>query len=398
MRSALDLITSLVRVWPVAVAFAFAGLCTPLPSSAQPARGADEDEELAAVREEIRSLQSRLARQSTERNKNEQALRDIELTIAASGRTLDAVRGDFREQQARQSAIAQETRRAKQALGAERDALARQVQISYVTGREEIFKLLLSQENSASLGRMLVYYDYFNRARTERIGVVSEKIQTLQRLDQEGVEVGRNLTALEEAQRNEVAALERSRDERRALLAKLDDEIADANNEIKRLTAEQQRLEKLVKELGEIMAGVAVGVDEPFARLKGQLTWPVEGKITADYGRPREGGPLLWNGVVLEAAQGSAVHAVYHGRVAFADWFQGLGLLMIVDHGDGYMSLYGHNAALLKESGDWVEPGEAIAEVGDTGGQARPSLYFEIRVNGQPVNPHQWIRQKPGAR
>ena len=270
--------------------------------------------------------------------------------------------------------------------------------MSYMTGREEVFKLLLSQERPASLGRMLVYYDYVNRARTERIGVVSEKMQALQRLDQEGVEVARNLTALEETQRSEVAALERSRDERRALLAKLDGEIVDANKDIKRLTAEEQRLETLVKELGEIMAGVAVGADEPFARVKGELSWPLQGKIVADYGRPREGGPLLWNGVLLEAAQGSAVHAIYHGRVAFADWMPALGFLMIVDHGDGYMSLYGHNAVLLKESGDWVEPGEAIAQVGDTGGQARPSLYFEIRANGQPVNPHQWIRPKPGAR
>ena len=387
---------SWVLVWPVAVAVAV--LCAPLQATAQPARGVEEDAALATVRKEIRSLQSRLARQSTERNKSEQALRDVEVAIAARSRALDAVRGDFREQQTRQTAVAQETRRAKQMLGGERDALARQVRMSYMAGREEIFKLLLSQESPATLGRMLVYYDYFNRARTERITVVSERLQALQRLDEEGAEIGRNLAALEETQRSEVAALERSRDERRALLAKLDNEIADANNEIKRLTAEQQRLEKLVKELGEIMAGIPLSGDEPFARLKGQLAWPVEGKIAADYGRPREGGPLLWNGVLLEAAQGSAVHAVHHGRVVFADWLPGLGLLVIVDHGDGYMSLYGHNAALLKESGDWVEPGEAIAQVGDTGGQARPSLYFEIRANGQPVNPHQWIRQKPSPR
>jgi septal ring factor EnvC (AmiA/AmiB activator) len=107
---------------------------------------------------------------------------------------------------------------------------------------------------------------------------------------------------------------------------------------------------------------------------------------------------VKWSGVLLEAAAGTPVRAVYHGRVAYADWLPGLGLLMIVDHGGGYMTLYGHNEALLKESGDWVEPGEPIAQVGDTGGQARPGLYFEIRLKGEPVNPHPWIARRAATR
>jgi septal ring factor EnvC (AmiA/AmiB activator) len=146
------------------------------------------------------------------------------------------------------------------------------------------------------------------------------------------------------------------------------------------------------------MAGFPVDTEEPFAGLKGKLAWPVQGRLAGDYGQPRGTGPVKWNGVLLEAAAGVPVRAVYHGRVAFADWLQGLGLLVIVDHGAGYMSLYGHNEALLKESGDWVEPGEPIAQVGDTGGQTRPGLYFEIRYNGEPVNPHPWIARRAVAR
>jgi septal ring factor EnvC (AmiA/AmiB activator) len=146
------------------------------------------------------------------------------------------------------------------------------------------------------------------------------------------------------------------------------------------------------------MAGFPVETDEPFASLKGKLTWPVQGRLAGDYGQPRGTGTVKWNGVLLETAAGTPVRAVYHGRVAFADWLPGLGLLVIVDHGGGYMSLYGHNEALLKESGDWVEPGEAIAQVGDTGGQSRAGLYFEIRYNGEPVNPHAWIGRRPAAR
>jgi septal ring factor EnvC (AmiA/AmiB activator) len=144
------------------------------------------------------------------------------------------------------------------------------------------------------------------------------------------------------------------------------------------------------------MAGFPLDAEQPFAGLKGKLAWPVRGRLAGEYGQPREGGPVKWTGVLLEASQGTPVRAIYRGRVAFADWLPGLGLLMILDHGDGYMSLYGHNEALLKEPGDWVSPGETIAQVGDTGGQARPALYFEIRAKGEPVNPHDWIRTALG--
>jgi septal ring factor EnvC (AmiA/AmiB activator) len=150
--------------------------------------------------------------------------------------------------------------------------------------------------------------------------------------------------------------------------------------------------------LRDVMAGFPVDTEQPFAQLKGKLSWPVQGRIAGDYGQSRGAGPVKWNGVLLEAPAGTAVRAVYYGRVAFADWLQGLGLLVIVDHGGGYMSLYGHNASLLKESGDWVEPGESIAQVGDSGGQARPGLYFEIRLNGEPVNPNPWIAKRGAAR
>jgi septal ring factor EnvC (AmiA/AmiB activator) len=146
------------------------------------------------------------------------------------------------------------------------------------------------------------------------------------------------------------------------------------------------------------MAGLPVEGDQPFATLKGKLSWPVQGRLAGDFGQPRAGSVVKWNGVLLEAAAGTAVRAVYHGRVAFADWLPGLGLLVIIDHGGGYMSLYGHNEALLKESGDWVQPGETIAQVGDTGGQARPALYFEIRFKGEPVNPHTWITRPTAGR
>jgi len=353
---------------------------------------------LSAVRKEIKALQERIARETARRDEGTRALRDAEVEIAAATRKLAELRADLRTQRAAQRSLSADTERANGRLAAEREALARQVRSSYMTGREELLKLLLSQESPAALGRMLVYFDYYNRARTARIGAVAAELAQLGELERQTASVEAELAALEAAQAREVAALERSRDERRAAVAKIDAEIRDGNAAVSRLRAEEKRLADLVTELREALADFPVVGDEPFAESKGKLAWPVQGRLVADYGQPREAGSLRWTGVLLEAGAGTPVRAVHHGRVAFADWLQGLGLLVIVDHGGGYMSLYGHNEALLKESGDWVEPGEQIAQVGDTGGQARAALYFELRFNGEPVNPNSWMAKRPAAR
>lgn len=353
---------------------------------------------LTAVRKEIKALQERIARETTRRDEGTRALRAAEVEIAAAARKLAELRADVKTQRATQRSLSQDTERANGRLAAEKAALAEQVRASYMTGREELFKLLLSQESPATLGRMLVYFDYYNRARTARIGAVAGELAKLAELERKTTAVEAELAALETAQAREVAALERSRDERRAAVAKLDAEIRDGSAAVSKLRAEEERLADLVKRLREALADFPVDVDEPFAQSKGKLAWPVQGRVVADYGQPREAGSMRWTGVLLEAAAGTPVRAVHHGRVAFADWLQGLGLLVIIDHGGGYMSLYGHNEALLKESGDWVEPGEPIAQVGDTGGQARAGLYFEIRSKGEPVNPNPWMAKRPAAR
>jgi septal ring factor EnvC (AmiA/AmiB activator) len=382
-----------VRLIGVAVATAVVGWSLGFAQDRRESEAA-----LTAVRKEIKALQDRIARETTRRDEGTRALRAAEVEIATATRKLAEVRGNLRVQQSARRDLTQETERANRRLAAERAALGRQVRSSYMTGREELFKLLLSQESPAALGRMLVYFDYYNRARSARIDTVAGELEKLTTLDQETSRVETELAALETAQAREVAALERSREERRAAVAELDADIRDGTAAVAKLRAEEQRLADLVTRLSELMAGFPVATDEPFASLKGQLAWPVQGKLAGDYGQPRGTGPVKWNGVLLETSAGTPVRAVYHGRVAFADWLQGLGLLVIVDHGGGYMSLYGHNEALLKESGDWVEPGEAIAQVGDTGGQSRAALYFEIRYNGEPVNPHPWIARRAVAR
>ncbi|MEO8464051.1 MAG: peptidoglycan DD-metalloendopeptidase family protein [Gammaproteobacteria bacterium] len=346
---------------------------------------------LKTVRKEIKDLETRLTRDSARRDEGAKALRAAEVESAAATRKLADVRAKLAEQRAARRALGDQTDRANQRLAAERAALGAQARMSYITGRAEVFKLLLSQESPATLGRMLVYYDYLNRARSARIAAVGIDLDRLAALNADTGRVEAELKDLEGAQATQVAALAKARDERGAVVTRLDSSIKDDSAAVAKLHGEEKRLSDLVEQLRQLMAGLPVEGDQPFAKLKGKLAWPVQGRLAGDFGQPRAGSVVKWNGVLLEAAAGVPVRAVYHGRVAFADWLPGLGLLLIIDHGGGYMSLYGHNEALLKESGDWVQPGETIAQVGDTGGAPRPALYFEIRFKGEPVNPHTWI-------
>jgi septal ring factor EnvC (AmiA/AmiB activator) len=364
-----------------------------LLGSGRAAAQGDEERALDAVREEIRAVEARLSRQTTERDTELKNLRRAELAAAAASEELARVRATLREQRVRLDTLGREAAQATRRLAGERNALAGQVRLSYMAGREELVKLLLSQESPATLGRMLVYYDYFNRARSARISAASRELATLAELRAESERIETELEGLERVQAREVDGREAARTERRAALERIETSLADAGGEIEALRLEEDRLSELVLELAELLEDLPRGAAEPFAAQKGALTWPLDGAVAQSFGQLRDGGPLRWNGVLLAAATGTPVHAVYHGRVAFADWLPGLGLLIIVDHGGGYMSLYGHNDALLKESGEWVSPGDEIAEVGDSGGQAEPGLYFEIRHNGGPVDPRQWVRR-----
>jgi septal ring factor EnvC (AmiA/AmiB activator) len=365
-------------------------------AAAQNAR--DEQQRLQAVRKEIKAVEQQLARQVTERDESARALRAAETDIAAAARKLDALRADLRGAEREQRSIADRTAAASRRLAAEREDLARQVRAAYMSGREELLKVLLSQDSPATVGRTLVYYDYFNRARGARIAAITTEMQGLAELRAASDAAQRQLAEVTAAQAEQVATLEHARNERRTLVAKLDAGIGDTNASIAKLKSEEQRLGDLVKRLAKATAGFPVDSSQPFARAKGKLAWPVPGRLAGDYGQPRAGGQVRWNGVLLEADRGAPVRAIYGGRVAFAEWLPGLGLLVIVDHGGGYMSLYGHNETLLKEPGDVVAAGDAIAQVGDSGGQARPALYFEIRQNGEPVDPHQWITRPVSPR
>lgn len=355
----------------------------------------EAERELEQVRDEIEAVTEALASRRSSRDAATRELESIERELASTTRKLAELDERVAELEQRERELASRMRAARGRLDDERGALAEQVRMSYMTGRQELFKLLLNQNSPATLGRMLVYYDYLNRARSSRIEAVGDDLAELERLAADSAEVRQRLAALRAETESERERLERQRGERAAVLERLEEQIDSADERLAALEREEQRLADLVERLGEATAEFPVDVDEPFGELKGRLAWPAPGTLANDFGAPRNGGPMRWNGVVLDSPAGTRVRAVYTGRVAYSDWLPGLGLLVIVDHGGGYMSLYGHNQALYTEAGDWVEPGEAIAEVGDTGGQPNPSLYFEIRRAGQPVNPREWVADAP---
>jgi septal ring factor EnvC (AmiA/AmiB activator) len=261
---------------------------------------------------------------------------------------------------------------------------------------------------------MLTYYDYLNRARVDRIGEIDRKLAEIDVLQQAIAQQAEALEDLHNQRAGQLQALQESKASRRQILVKLGAEINTKQQRLEALLQNERNLSELVIKLRRALAaippepapapapssappsrsatGPAPKDGAPFARYKGRLSWPARGKITARYGSSRQVGALTWRGVMIGAEEGGDVKAIYRGRVAFADWLRGFGLLIIIDHGDGYMSLYGHNQNLARGVGDWVERGDVIATVGNSGGEDSAGLYFEIRHNGVPDNPLQWCR------
>lgn len=351
----------------------------------------DAEKELRQVRERIEELQRAVRRDTDRRDALAAQLRDAEENVRDARSRLREVRRRLAESDARLEGLTNERERHEQSLARQRAALASQLRAAYMGGRQEQIKLLLSQEDPAAFGRMMVYYSYLGRARAGKIQEIQSLVAELERaLAAENAERER-LASLESDSRRELAAVDASRAGRTRALRAVNAQIKNQSDSIAKLKRDAAALEKLLADLRRALRDLPPAAGQAFERVRGRLAWPVPGKISARYGQPRGGG-LKWNGVMIDAGRGSEVRALYEGRVAYADWLPGMGLLLIIDHG-GYMSLYAHNEQLFKSVGDRVEGGEVIATVGDSGGRSQPGLYLEIRRGAQPVDPVPWFRR-----
>jgi septal ring factor EnvC (AmiA/AmiB activator) len=355
-----------------------------------------KEQELEEVRERISSLKQSMDDAAARRDRVTRELQDIEVQIAEQRSRIRDIERDQAYTTERKNKLDAELDDREAHLDAESAALAGQVRAAYMSGSQEKIRLLLNQRDPATLGRLMAYYRYLNDYRAGNIEAVMEDIRKLEELRSQIAAEEARLASLAQARYDELGRLNASLESRQDLLASLRERIAEEGAEVDRLAAQERDLTRLIAELTSILSDYPITSEQPFSELRGKLTWPVAGTLLHDFGQPRAGG-ISWNGVVLAAPRGREVRAVYHGRVAFADWLAGMGLLVIVDHGEGYMTLYGYNETVLKDTGDWVAPGDVIATVGDSGGQAQASLYFELRRGRKPENPRRWVTRQPGG-
>jgi murein hydrolase activator len=367
------------------------GMLAPGAPFAAPEPGKAEAE-LRSLREKIDRISQQVGRDALERDRLSGDLRAAELSLGQARGELGRANREYADRSTRRASLSQSRAQQQQALTSERAALAAQLRVAYVIGSQEPLKLLLNQQDPLHSDRLFAYYGYFGRARAEQIAQIQQHVQHLDELDVELAQQQSALATLKAAQQQQLQQLEHARHDRQQVLASLTAAARTREQSLARLKSQQADLEGLLRELNRSLKSVAPPDNATaFGRSRGQLPWPVDGRVTARFGERRASG-VNWEGVVIAAERDAPVRAVSAGRVVYADWLPGLGLLVIVDHGEGYLSLYGHNDRLLKAAGEPVSAGEPIAAAGDTGGRASPELYFEIRRGGKPVDPGPWFK------
>jgi murein hydrolase activator len=373
------------------LAFAFpAGLA----AAAEPTP-AQKEAELKRVRSRIDRIQKEVNADIDKRDRLGVELRDAEQSVQAARRRLEEARERRLESESQLHELEREQARREAELATERAALAGELRAAYVNGREEQLKLLLNQEDPASFGRTLAWYGYFGRARAGRIDGIRDKLEHLALVREKIAAETERLRELEIRQQQELDALSTAQNRRNRAVAAIDSQIKSRGGQISRLQNQARSLEKLIAELRKALENVPVAKQAPFESLRGKLPWPVQsGKVLARFGQPRAGGSLRWQGMLVGTNRGARVRAPFAGRVVYADWLPGMGLMIVLDHGKGYMSLYGHNEELFRKVGEPVAAGDVIASVGDSGGHNQPALYFEVRRGREPVNPENWLQRR----
>jgi septal ring factor EnvC (AmiA/AmiB activator) len=357
------------------------------------AQEAQTKQKLEQVRGEIHKITDAQKATNAQKNDAAAALRDQELKVAATARQLRTLDQKLSAQKEKLDQLVAQRDALDAKLKDQRNALAALLRSAYAMGRGEELKLLLAQDRIDSLGRMLVYYRYFEHARVGEIQALLKDLGALAQVQSAIESETAQLKAAHDDRLAEAKQLEGERAERTLVLAALETTLKDQQTRLAALGKDEKGLLELLERLRDIFADIPkqIAGAEPFAQLRGRLIWPVRGKVVTAFGASNEG-ERESHGVLIATANGSDVHAVSHGRVVFADWLRGFGLLIIVDHGDGYLSLYGYNESLLKDVGDWVNVNEVIATSGASGGRKTAGLYFELRYQGKAIDPKDWLR------
>ena len=347
--------------------------------------------ELSKIASKIAEIKDLIFKKRSEENNLSNELRRIELQINSINLRLNNISGQMDAQQQKLGALQKTQQQNEQQLVVQRTALAQQLQTAYEMGEHSYWRVLLNQDDPEKLSRTLTYYQYLNQARAKSIADV---LASIDKIKQTQTAIAQQTLALQQLQQDRVEQknnLHEQEVQRRQVLINLAKEIKTQQQKLAQLEANRRNLEQVVNKL-DAHAQYQVPKGVGFAKLRGRLTWPVVGKLERWYGQVTEGN-VVSRGIFISAPIGRPVHAVAPGEVIFADWLRGYGLMLIVNQGNQYLTLYAHNNALLKKVGDKVIAGDAIALVGDSGGADYPGLYFELRAQGKPIDPSKWFKK-----
>ncbi|HVR81153.1 MAG TPA: peptidoglycan DD-metalloendopeptidase family protein [Luteimonas sp.] len=401
----------------IASALLIAALAASGNAGAQSSR--DTERKLDQIKRELKDVAAERRRIEGQRGDASKQLRAVDEQLGHSSRALSETETRLTREQASLAQLQQRRDALQSTLGAQRTQLAALLRAAYTVGVDAPLKLMLAQDRVADANRVLTYHRYLQRDRAQRIAALTAQLRELDAVEQQIVQERSALDAARQQQRALQAQLQRDRSAHAQTVAQLDQRYRDRRSREQALGSDAKGLERLLAQLRVAAAREAerrataaraaraqskpgsTGKPRPAAPVianaapiqVGGLGWPLSGTLLAGYGGTLPDGGTS-SGLLIGAPTGTAVKAVANGKVVFADWMNGYGLILIIDHGNGYMSLYAHNEALLRDAGDDVRRGDAVASVGNSGNQGRSGLYFELRRNGQPVNPGSWLQKR----
>jgi septal ring factor EnvC (AmiA/AmiB activator) len=375
-----------------------------LPAAVQ----AGPSDQLKELRGRIDKLQQQLTESEETKSEAADALRESERAISDTNRRLFELAGKQHALQAALSRLEEQKSRTWDDADRQEALLAKLLYQQYLSGQPEPLRLLVNRQDPNQIARQMHYLSYISRARAELIAALRRDAADLERLSSEAQAKSRELSHLQSDEAEQKRQLQRERRRHAAVVKQVSDQISHQRTEIGHLKRNEERLARLVDRLARELARPPTREGRarnellpeplrgagPFSGLKGRLRLPVTGELVNEFGTPRVDSGLSWKGLFIAANQGQEVRAVAAGRVVFADWLRGFGNLMILDHGGGYMSLYGNNEGLFRQVGDVVKAGDPIAAVGATGGNPETGLYFELRFQGKPFDPLTWVTLK----
>lgn len=389
---------------------------TPASAATSASKSSDAKKELHELKSRIEAIQKNVEQAESSRNEAADALAASERAISDANRALSELGQKSEVANAKLAEIKRETARAENALSGQRKALSKMLYQQYVAGRPEGFAILLNGRDPNEMARELHYLSYVGRARAELIAGLEENVVRLAELEKAAAQEAAELQAIAAEHKRQRQKLEAEKSSRKTIIARISRDIERQRREIGTLRQDEARLTRLIEQLAKAIArppkpraGIereraapprlrnervpdrTEELDGAFASLRGRLALPVRGELANRFGSPRQDGAMAWKGLFIAAPGGEAVRAIAGGRVVFADWLRGFGNLLIIDHGDSYMSLYGYNETLYKQVGDVIRGGDRIAAVGNTGGRQDSGLYFEMRHEGRPFDPMTWV-------